>query len=118
MVKRILILDDDHSNAEVLSLIMEQGGFQATHIQSSGKLLSCIKDFKPHILFLDIQLGQSDGRLICNELKANKTTRNLPVVLISALLPTQIKQVPSKEDGIINKPFDMDEVIGMVNRLI
>ncbi|RDC57939.1 response regulator [Pedobacter chinensis] len=118
MVKRILILDDDHSNAEVLSMIMEQGGFEAAHIQSSRKLLPLIKDFKPHVLFLDIQLGQSDGRLICNELKANKATQNLPIVLISALLPTQIEKIPSKEDGIINKPFDMDEVIGMVKRLI
>ena len=118
MSKRVLILDDDYSNAEALALIMEQEGFLASHIQSAQFLFSSIEEFNPDILFLDIQLGQNDGRLICNEVKANQATKYLPIILISALLPIQIMQVESMEDGVITKPFDIDEVIALVHHIL
>lgn len=64
MAKRILILDDDYSNAEALAMIIEQEGFSVKHTQMPKMIFPLIKNFDPHLLFLDIQLGNDDGRLI------------------------------------------------------
>ncbi|RZK18439.1 MAG: response regulator [Pedobacter sp.] len=118
MRKRILILDDDHSNADVLTFIMKEDGFEALSIFSVADLLPTIKMFNPHLLFLDINLGHFDGRIICNYLKKNPETQHLPVILISAMLPNQIQEIVSNEDGLINKPFEINEVSKMVKKLL
>ena len=118
MIKRILILDDDHSNAEVLTYIMKEDGFEALPIFAAEDLLPTIKKFNPHLLFLDINLGKFDGRRICNELKNNTQTKHLRIILISAMLPNQIQDIISSEDGLINKPFEINEVSSMVKKLL
>lgn len=118
MEKRILILDDDRSNADVLTFIMKEDGFEALPIFAAKDLMPTIKVFKPHLLFLDINLGQFDGRTICNELKKSPETKHLPVILISAMLPNQILEIVSNEDGLINKPFEISEVSKLVKMLL
>ncbi|WP_231426859.1 MULTISPECIES: PleD family two-component system response regulator [Pedobacter] len=118
MPKRILILDDDRSNGEALGMILEQEDFLIRCIFSSIDLYESLNNFDPHILFLDILLGEEDGRILCNEIKDRLETNNLPIILISAMLPNQIEMVPSKADGIICKPFDINEVIAMTKKFL
>jgi len=118
MQKRILIIDDDRSNGEALNMIMEQEGFISRYVESPSACFHEIDHFNPHLLILDIQLGEADGRLICNEIKENAKTKHLPVILISAMLPNQIDQVQSHHDGMICKPFDINEVVELTRRLL
>lgn len=118
MRKRVLILDDDESNAEALALIMQEEGYEALSIISATDLLQTITDFNPHILLLDIQLGTYDGRILCRNLKQQAATKHLPIILISAMLSSQLTETNANEDGMINKPFEIDELISMVERLL
>jgi len=118
MSKRVLILDDDYSNAEALALIMQEEGYEALSIFSATDLFSTITAFNPHILLLDIQLGQYDGRILCRELKHRTETKHLPILLISAMLASQLTETNAEEDGIINKPFEIEELVSMVERLL
>lgn len=114
----MLILDDDDSNAEALALIMQEEGYEALSIISASDLFQTITDFNPHILLLDIQLGTYDGRIICRNLKQQAATKYLPIILISAMLSSQLTETNANEDGMINKPFEIDELISMVERLL
>jgi len=116
MHNRILVLDDDPSNGDVLCMILEQEGYQTKCVYSALNVFEIINTFNPHILFLDIHLGADDGRLLCNKIKDRLGAKKLPIILISAMSPNQIDTIQSKADGIIYKPFEIDEVIATAKK--
>jgi CheY-like chemotaxis protein len=117
-MSKILVLDDDQSNADVIQAVLEDQAFVVVSIVHSDELQSAIKNFQPDLIVMDILLDKGDGREFCNAIKRNTETRNIPVLLITAMLEAQAEKVPSMADGIIFKPFDYVKLHRKVRRLI
>jgi len=115
---KILVLDDDQSNAEVIQAVLEDQSYLVTGINSSDGLETAITDFQPDLIVMDILLDKADGRELCNTIKGNPTTQDIPVLLITAMLESEAYRIPSLAEGIIFKPFDYAKLHRKVNRLI
>ncbi|KQM77881.1 hypothetical protein ASE74_15895 [Pedobacter sp. Leaf216] len=115
---KILVLDDDQSNAEVIQLALEDQAFIVTSICHSDQLEKTITDFQPDLLVMDILLDKGDGRELCNIIKKNTGTGHIRILLITAMLESQALKVPSLADDIIFKPFDYKNLHQKVCRLI
>lgn len=109
--KRILVVDDDPAILEVIDLILTDEGFEVERMLD-GKAI--YKKFKgmPDLVLLDIWMSGTDGREICKYLK--KQLPGLPIILISAKQDVAKVADAVGADDYINKPFDMDELIGKV----
>lgn len=114
MRKRILIADDNPGILDVVSIILESEGYEVRSTADPQHVLQ-IKDDPPGLILLDIWMGGTDGRHICKQLKADHSTRHIPVILMSANSDIKAIAKESGADGFIAKPFEIDELISRIH---
>ncbi|HEV8084745.1 MAG TPA: response regulator [Chitinophagaceae bacterium] len=114
-MKRILVVDDDKDILNILKLMLQMNGFEVMVTPNGDEALSKSLSYSPQLVLLDVFLSGSDGRDICNILKQNPLTKNIPVVIFSAHsnLPDVLKVC--KADDFISKPFDINELVQKIN---
>jgi len=115
---RILVVEDDPSNADVIQQILESEDFQVESIDGTEIIDESIDSFSPDLILMDILLPTGDGRLICNSIKENPDTKEIPVMLITAMLESEIPRIPCIPDAIMLKPFDYQKLTRTVKKLI
>ncbi len=117
----ILIVDDIPANLQLLAQILSQQGYK-TRTAPDGKLaLRSIELTPPDLILLDIMMPGMDGYKVCQALKASPTTKDIPVIFISALNEVFDKVKAFEVGGIdyITKPFHEQEVLARVsNQLV
>ncbi|MEH3114203.1 response regulator [Pedobacter terrae] len=115
---KILVVDDDLSNAEVIQLVLENEGFEVERICHSIQLEPSIAQFCPDLVLMDILLDAHDGRDICNDLKADQSTSHIPVMLITAMLESQVGTIVCDADAIMFKPFEYTVLVNKVRKVL
>ena len=116
-MKKILVVDDNQEILEVIELILELEGYQVSALIDANRFNERLTEFKPDLILLDVMLGSLDGRDLCNSLKADKVTVDIPVIMISAShnLNDMQNRICYPND-FIAKPFDIDNLISKVNQ--
>lgn len=116
--KKILICDDDEGILDMLSLILEDTGYEIIPESNSLNVKSILEKSEPDLVILDLWMPVLSGDQVLKLIRQNIATSTLPVIVISA--SRDGKQI-AKEAGatdFIAKPFDMDELIRKVNSYI
>lgn len=116
-MKRLIIVDDDEGIQDIFSLIFNQAGYDV-RIYSAGAPLMEDHLEKPDIFILDKQLSGIDGLEVCRFLKSKDTTKDVPVIMISA--NPNIKKLAEEAgaDDSLEKPFRMKELLDMVAKYV
>lgn len=120
-MKKIIIVDDDAGILEVLKIILEENNFHVLPLSSPADLISEMKSFQPDLIMLDIWISGFDGIEVCKKIKTNPQMSSTPIILLSAMRDARGRENIQKEalaDDFIEKPFDMDELINRINKLI
>lgn len=115
---KILLVENDFGNAEVIQLILEDQCIQVKCIHETAVLDEMISTFAPDLILMDILLDNCDGRVLCNALKANPATLHIPVLLITAMLESEAYAVKNKADAMMFKPFEYDKLSEKISDLI
>ncbi|MGD2099166.1 MAG: sigma 54-interacting transcriptional regulator [Desulfobacterales bacterium] len=112
----ILIVDDDPANLGVISASLEDHGFRMLVARDGESGLQKARYARPGLILLDVLMPGMDGFEICNRLKEDKSTRNIPVIFMTALTATKDKVRGFEAGGVdfITKPFQEDEVLARV----
>ncbi|MCP4010483.1 MAG: response regulator, partial [Proteobacteria bacterium] len=114
----VQIVDDKSENLKIMmKILMEQGCEVRTSINGSLALKSIHTDpHPPDLILLDIRMPGMDGFEVCEKLKADERTRDIPVIFISALHEAVDKVRAFSAGGVdyITKPFQEDEVLARV----
>lgn len=117
MRKNILIVDDDADIREIMTFILEAAGYNVANLDGGKQVMAAIAQNRPDLVLLDIQLGDSDGRDICRQLKDQTATQAIPVIMISANHnPQSLLDKNCRAEDFLAKPFDIDELIAHVHR--
>lgn len=111
--QHILIVDDEQANLMVLRSIISGQGYKVSTAESGKAALNYIKKDKPDIILLDIKMPEMDGYQVCEKIKADKTTMNIPIIFLSGLTTVNDKIKAFASGGIdyITKPFHKEEII-------
>jgi DNA-binding response OmpR family regulator len=114
--KRVLVIDDDEDILDIIRIILEDEGYQVTTLNNGTKVSENITASRPDLILLDVMLGGMDGREICKDLKSNALFNLIPIIMISAShnLQEQVLQ-PRFANAFIPKPFDIDNLVNVVN---
>lgn len=114
---KILVVDDTPENLELLCRILSRKGFQIILAENGQKALELVYQEAPEIILLDICMPKMDGYEVCQTLKQNLATKDIPVIFVSALDEVLDKIKGFRVGGIdyITKPFHAAEVIMRVN---
>ncbi len=105
---RILIADDDPVSLYLLSNIFTEEGFTVNCVKSGEEALNTVLSFRPDIIVLDIVMKGMYGYEVCERLKANRETADIPVVFISSREDAEAEIAGLRAGGIdfITKPFN------------
>lgn len=113
----ILVVDDTPENLRVLCSMLKQQGYRARPIPNGKLALQAVATDSPDLILLDITMPEMNGYEVCARLKADPSTRHIPVIFISALtdLDDKIKAFAVGGLDYITKPFQFEEVQARVN---
>ena len=112
----ILVVDDHYDNLSLLTQVLSDQGYEV-RVAPSGKLaLKSASASPPDLILLDVMMPQMDGYEVCTRLKADKKTREIPVIFLSALGEALDKVKAFDVGGVdyITKPFDPVEVVARI----
>jgi diguanylate cyclase (GGDEF)-like protein len=112
----ILIVDDVSENLEFLSTVLAQQGYKVRSVLSGATALKVAKAAQPDLILLDIKMPEMDGYQVCQKLKADPVTQNIPIIFLSALDRASDKVKAFTLGGIdyIPKPFQVEELLARV----
>jgi adenylate cyclase len=112
----ILIVDDLPDNLRLLATILCDRGYEVGKARSGSMALTAVRADPPDLILLDINMPQMDGYEVCNRLKSDPKTQEIPVIFISALDEVWDKVKAFNLGGIdyITKPFQGEEVLARV----
>lgn len=120
--KRILSVDDDAEISETIQVLLNSKGFEVITADDGIKGLELAKDkaHPPDLILLDLNLPKLDGYKVCRILKYNKDYKHIPIIMCTALDKSEDKQLgyASEADDYITKPFDHDDLLRKINKLL
>ncbi|HEY9070388.1 MAG TPA: response regulator [Candidatus Ozemobacteraceae bacterium] len=117
--KRILIVDDEEQILLLLKTILNVYGYDSIEVLSPKETFGKVKSERPDLIILDIAMPEMDGYQVCKQIKSDPTTKDIPVVMITALALEQDRKfaLEAGADGFILKPFDPRDVIAEIEKL-
>jgi adenylate cyclase len=119
MAARILVVDDQRTNAEMVSGLLRNLGYEVELALGGQEALDLVHTKGPDLVISDILMPGVDGYELCRRLRANSATALLPVILVtSAEQSERIKGIEAGADDFLAKPVNWAELFGRVKRLL
>lgn len=112
MKKRILLVEDETSIIELLTLVLAREGYEVYTCQSGRDAVAKIKELRPHLIILDVMLPGMDGMSIANVLSQDEELSFIPIIVTSALLESEkmFQKFPQVKD-FCSKPFVLKDLL-------
>lgn len=117
---RVLIVEDNVDNFELVRFLLERAGYQVLSAANGVEGLNVAKRKKPDLILMDLSMPEMDGWQAAAQLKADKTTRHIPVLALTAhTLPGDRKRaLDAGCDGYISKPINVASFDKLVATLL
>ncbi len=123
--KYVLIVDDDPDLVETVAMLLESKGYEVGKAYDGIEGEESIKKRRPDVLVLDVMMPRKDGYKLCKELKANKWTQDIPVILLTAVgeavsstTYTHAEGMSTEAEDFMPKPVDAKTLVEAVERLL
>jgi two-component system response regulator MtrA len=110
---RILVVHDDAALAEMLTLVLQNEGFQSLIVARGDEALGAFRDYKPDLVLLDLMLPGTDGIEVCRQIRGES---GVPIVMLTAKSDTVdvVVGLESGADDYITKPFKPKELVARI----
>ena len=116
-MKQIIIADDDPGIRDIFEIILKRAGYMVT-VYSSGEILMANNFKVPDMFILDKQLSGVDGLEVCRFLKGQESTKNIPVIIISASPYVAGSAVKAGADEFVEKPFRTKALLELLSKYL
>lgn len=118
-MKKILIIDDNLENREILGLLFEDEGFEVKLCSGPEHVEHELISFAPQVVLMDVMMDGYNGIEVCQRLKSNDKFSTIKVVLMTASHAlTDVDLNVTNADAYVFKPFDINELAIMIKKLI
>lgn len=115
--KKILVADDDPGILDAMQILLEDEGYEVITTMD-GETITVMYEQEPDLVFLDIWMSGINGSTICEKLKADENTKDIPVIMFSANRDTEEIAMKCGADGFLSKPFEIKELLAIVHNYI
>src|SRR5947208_11260041 len=120
MPEKILVVDDVAVNVKLLADLLGVKGYAVVTAASGAEALEKIDKEQPALVLLDVMMPGMSGYDVCRKIRQNAATAMLPVVMVTALDPTQerVKGIDAGADDFLSKPINQPELLARVKYLL
>lgn len=112
----VLVVDDTPANLRLLSQMLTEEGYHVRPVPDGSLALAAVRAEPPDLILLDIRMPGMNGYEVCECLKADDETRDIPVIFISALdaIQDKVRAFSVGGEDYVTKPFHVEEVLARV----
>lgn len=119
--KRILCIEDEPEMIDLIRLILGRRGFEVSGAAGGLEGLKAVHAQHPDLVLLDLMMPDMDGWEVYQQIKADETTRRIPVIVVTAKAQSIDKVLGlhiAKVDDYIAKPFSPQELLSSVEKVL
>jgi len=112
MPARILVVEDDRLILDLMELLLQRAGYEPVLIQNGIEALESVKTSPPALILLDIMMAPINGWDFLEVIRADETTRKIPVIIFSAspTIDDKIRTLNDPHLGMLAKPVTFAEL--------
>lgn len=119
-MSKVLVVDDLATELEIICRILQEAGISVERASDGDEAIARIQESPPDLVVLDVVMPRMNGFEVVRELRENPKTKHLPVVFCSQK-NTEIDKIWGMDmgaDAYITKPFDPQQLINIVKKLM
>lgn len=119
--EKILIVEDEEATRETWTEFFENAGYGVLQAGDGQTALELARTERPSIVLLDLRLPVLDGYQVCQRLKSDPTTSQIPIIMITAFLTGSddtVRGIEYGADDYLNKPVDLDVLAARVKMIL
>jgi len=118
--KRILLIDDHQTVFRLLEAIVRIKGYKLLYAESGQQGIVMARQEQPDLILLDVMMPDIDGFKVCQYLKENDGTKEIPIMFLTARGAEDDLETGRKAgaDGFMTKPFQTIEVLKQIEKLL
>jgi two-component system response regulator VicR len=120
-VRHIVCIEDEPEMIDLIQLILNRRGFEVLGAPGGKEGLKLVREKLPDLVLLDLMMPDMDGWEVYQQMKAEESTRNIPVIVVTAKAQNIDKVLGlhiAKVDDYIAKPFGPQELIDSVEKVL
>ena len=114
----ILVVDDEYIISDILGFVLEDAGFQVEKAANGAKALEVLEKTRVELLITDWMMPVMNGEELARKLRADPQYKAMPIILMSGAQSDIARKSPELFDGVLDKPFDPETLIDMVQGLV
>jgi CheY-like chemotaxis protein len=115
--RRVLLVDDELSSAEVLALVLAGEGYQVTLAADARQALARLQEADPQLLVIDFMMPGMNGAELARAVREQERFRAVPVLLISGAPEAALKAYAPQYDAFLRKPFGLEQFLRVLATL-
>ena len=112
--KRVLLVDDEISSAEVLSLVLTTEGYAVTMASDGRQALARLDEAAPDLVITDFMMPMVNGAELVRTLRGIPAYAQLPIILMSGAPESALQPYGIRYQAFLRKPFNLDEFLGAI----
>jgi two-component system alkaline phosphatase synthesis response regulator PhoP len=116
--KTILVVEDSDEIRELLGFVLEAEGYQVVALEDGREVVETAREQQPALITLDLALPGKDGWAIVRELQDDESTRDIPILVISAYTRELDAPLRRRVSRVISKPFYITQVVSEVEEIL
>ena len=119
-MSKILIVEDNEMNRDMLSRRLERKGFEVVMAEDGAKGVDMSKSESPDLILMDLSLPVMDGWEATSTIKADGSTKNIPIIVLTAhaMAGDREKALEAGADEYDTKPIDFKRLLGKIKDFI
>ena len=120
MTKRILVVEDQEDNRQILRDLLSNAGFEIIEAETGEEALVAASSQRPDLILMDIQLPVLDGYEVTRRIKANPLLQEIPIIVVTsyALSGDEGKAREAGCNEYVTKPYSPRELLAKIHNLL
>jgi CheY-like chemotaxis protein len=119
-MRNILLVEDEEDLINIVGSVLAEEGYNVKKSLSAEGALQLCESYKPDLIICDVKMGEMNGFVMLEKLKATEKLKNIPFVFLTALDDAEGKKKALRlgAQAYITKPFDVDDLLRTVLKLV
>jgi two-component system, OmpR family, response regulator len=120
MPRTVLIVDDERDTNDILASLVQVRGFEPVQLFAGSQVAAAVREHTPDFILLDLMLPDLDGFAVCDQLKRNRETNLIPVIMVTALNDANHRAAGVRvgANGYLTKPFTHEQFFATIDKAL